>query len=127
MAYPDSYTQLDVSNAGRIYLWFKAPPGTYTVKIAWRVELDASGPHGRANLTLNDKANNINIVNHFITTNGSPWSANGTYDLVVTTTDQVEHVILDYNPTLNFANESPEHADTGTAKANLTIKSVTKN
>ena len=91
------------------------------------MKLNASGPHGHAILSLRDVAGSTNIVNHFITTAGSPWTQTGTYDIHVTTTDNKKHVILDYNPTLNFGNSSPEHANSGTCEGHLTIIKIRKN
>jgi hypothetical protein len=125
VAYDDSYLESDTSTAGKIYLWFKAPPGNYTIKIKWRVILGATGPRGRSQATIYDVAAHTNIMNHFILTSGSPWdSGTQEYDINVTTTDDAWHVVLYYMPTLNFPNESPAHGSTGSAEGHLNVREV---
>jgi len=124
VAYNDVYAQSQSSDAGRIYLWFKAPPGSYAISIAWALTLEATGSLGRAACSITDVINHVSIQNPFIGTSGSPWSNTGIYVLNVTTTDNLEHVVFIYDPTLNFNPAATEHIYTGTAAGNFTIVSV---
>jgi hypothetical protein len=128
--YDDTYADSSTSDAGKIYLWFKAPPGSYTISVQWEVSLQASGANGRAVCNIVDVSNpthHIQVKTKAIFTSASPWADSGTYNLNVTTTDDDWHVVLYYDPTLNFNNRSPAHADTGTAEGRLIILNVTKN
>jgi hypothetical protein len=130
VAYNDAYTGSASSDAGKIYLWFKAPPGSYTISIKWKAILKASGTHGRSVCNIVDVADPTHhkqVMTHFIQTSASPWSDSGTYDINVTTTDEDWHVVLYYDPTLNFNNRSPAHADTGTAEGHLDITNIKQN
>ena len=127
VSYDDAYTQSTSSDAGRIYLWFKAPPGNYTVKIGWALTLEASGSLGTSGCSMTDVINHVVIEHPFIQTSDSPWSETGIYDLNVTTTDNLEHEIFFYTPTLNFNPYVTEHVYTGTAAGNFTIISVNQN
>jgi hypothetical protein len=125
--YDDTYAGSSTSDAGKIYLWFKGPPGSYTISVQWEVSLQATGSNGRAECVIKDVININEVANDYVLTDDSPLTDSGTYNLNVTTTDDDWHVVLYYDPTLNFGNRSPAHADTGTAEGRLIILSVTKN
>ena len=124
--YDDAYQSQKVSNSGRIYLWFKASPGNYTVNVGWKTLLKATGSVGSANFTLADVANGgKNIYNKFITTSDSPWSSSDkTYDFNVTVSDNNWHVIMDFNSTLGFTNVSPDRGKSGTSEGHFVINGV---
>lgn len=128
----------DVGNAGSIFIWFQAEPGTYVICIDWKMTVSATGPEGRSTATLwDDAAGNKPVKSLFANSrppkpgkpapsHGPSESASGTYTVTVTVTSNSEVRLMRYVPAINYPVKGKTKDNIGNAEAELRVKSIKK-